>query len=72
MGSGILSMNQNYEQMSFTQLRAYVIENREDMEALRFLMSKRDPNSKGYPMPMTEADMQAQMEIIRRKINGEL
>ncbi|MEH2315688.1 DUF6887 family protein [Nostoc sp.] len=48
------------------------MENREDIEALRFLMSKRDPNSKGYPMPVTEADMQAQMEIIRRKINGEL
>ncbi|MBH8564636.1 hypothetical protein I8748_21020 [Nostoc sp. CENA67] len=65
-------MNPNYEQMSFTELRAYVIENREDIEALRFLMSKRDPNSPKYPTPLTEADMQAQMEIIRRKLNGEL
>ncbi|NDJ21535.1 hypothetical protein GS682_07765 [Nostoc sp. B(2019)] len=65
-------MNPNYEQMSFTELRAYVIENRQDIEALRFLMSKRDPNAPKYPMPITEADMQAQMEIIRRKINGEL
>lgn len=64
-------MNPNYEQMSFTELRAYVVENREDIEALRLLMSKRDPNSPKYPMPVTEADMQAQMEIIRRKINGE-
>ncbi|WP_442949384.1 DUF6887 family protein [Nostoc sp.] len=53
-------------------MRAYVVENHEDIEALRFLMSKRDPNSPKYPMPVTEADMQAQMEIIRRKINGEL
>ncbi|BAZ51768.1 hypothetical protein NIES4103_44260 [Nostoc sp. NIES-4103] len=65
-------MNPNYEQMSFTELRAYVIENREDIEALRFLMSKRDPNSPKYPTPLTEAEMQAQMEIIRRKLNGEL
>lgn len=65
-------MNPNYEQMTFDQLRAYVVENHEDIEALSFLMSKRDPNSKGYPMPVTEADMQAQMEIIRRKINKEL
>ncbi|MBN3946709.1 MAG: hypothetical protein HWQ38_09510 [Nostoc sp. NMS7] len=65
-------MNQNYQQMSFSELRAYVVENREDIEALRFLMSKRDPNYPKYPMPLTEADMQAQMEIIRRKINGEL
>ncbi|MEH2415483.1 DUF6887 family protein [Nostoc sp.] len=65
-------MNQNYQQMSFTELRAYVVENHEDIEALRFLMSKRDPNSKGYSMPLTEADMQAQIEIIRRNINKEL
>ncbi len=26
-------MNQNYEQMSFSELRAYVVENREDIEA---------------------------------------
>ncbi|MHC5825234.1 MAG: DUF6887 family protein, partial [Nostoc sp.] len=31
--------------MSFTELRAYVVENHEDIEALRFLMSKRVPNS---------------------------
>jgi hypothetical protein len=72
MEFGILSMTPNYEQMSFTELRAYVIENRDDIEALRFLMSKRDPNSKGYPAPMTDAEMQEQMEIIRRKIRGEL
>ncbi|QSJ17450.1 hypothetical protein JYQ62_00725 [Nostoc sp. UHCC 0702] len=65
-------MNRNYKQMSFTELRPYVIENREDIEALRFLMSKRDPNSPKYPTPLTEAEMQAQMEIIRRKLNGEL
>ncbi|WP_016874191.1 DUF6887 family protein [Chlorogloeopsis fritschii] len=58
--------------MSFTELRAYVIENRDDIEALRFLMSKRDPNSPKYPAPMTDAEMQEQMEIIRRKIRGEL
>ncbi|MFN6435630.1 MAG: DUF6887 family protein [Nostoc sp. DedSLP01] len=65
-------MNPNYEQMTFQELRAYVVGNREDIEALRFLMSKRDPNSPKYPIPLTEADMQAQMEIIRRKINGQL
>lgn len=61
-----MSMNPNFEQMTFAQLRAYVIENHEDIEALRFLMSKRNPNSKGYPAPMTDAEMEAQMEILRR------
>jgi hypothetical protein len=61
-----MSMNPNFEQMTFAQLRAYVVENHEDIEALRFLMSKRNPNSKGYPTPMTDAEMEAQMEILRR------
>jgi hypothetical protein len=38
-------------------LRAYVVKNRDDIEALRFLMSKRDPNSTKYPAPITEAQM---------------
>ncbi len=64
-------MNQNYKEMSFTELRAYVLENHQDIEALRFLMSQRDPNSQKYPTPITEEEMQAQMEIIRRKSNRE-
>ncbi|MEA5599144.1 hypothetical protein [Rivularia sp. UHCC 0363] len=39
-----------------------------DIEALRFLMSKRNLNSVKYPVLMTEAQME-QMEAIRRKIN---
>ena len=60
---------QNYGKMTFTELRAYVVKNRDDIEALRFLMSKRDPNSPKYPAPITEAQMQEQMEVIRRKVN---
>lgn len=69
MANGSLLMMQNYEKMTFTELRAYVVKNRDDIEALRFLMSKRDPNSTKYPAPITEAQMQEQMEVIRRKVN---
>ncbi len=62
-------MMQNYEKMTFTELRAYVVKNRDDIEALRFLMSKRDPNSTKYPAPITEAQMQEQRSPIRRKVN---
>ncbi len=41
--------------MSFAELRAYVIKNRDRIEASRFLISKRDPNSLKYPAPITEA-----------------
>ncbi len=50
-------MMQNYEKMTFTELRAYVVKNHDDIKALRFLMSKRDPDSTKYPVPITEAQM---------------
>lgn len=59
----------NYEKITFAELRAYVVKNRDDIEALRFLMSKRNPNSIKYPAPVTEAQMEEQMEVIRRKVN---
>ena len=62
-------MLQNYEKMSFAELRAYVVENRNDIQAVRFLMSKRNPNSTKYPTPITEAQMQEQRSPIRRKVN---
>lgn len=46
-----------------------MIKHRDDIKALRFLMSKRDTNSPKYPAPMTEAQMQEQMEVIRFKVN---
>ncbi|MGB3651927.1 MAG: hypothetical protein WBA41_12055 [Rivularia sp. (in: cyanobacteria)] len=45
----------NYEKISFAELTTYVIKNRDDIEALSFLMSKRDCNSLKYPAPITEA-----------------
>ncbi|MFP4255165.1 MAG: DUF6887 family protein, partial [Halothece sp.] len=47
-------MKPNFETMNKAQLRAYVLENKEDTEALRVLMSRRDPNSVKYDFPNTE------------------
>lgn len=63
-------MKPKYEQMSFSQLRDYVLKNRDDIEALRFFMSKRNPHSRKYPMPKTEDDIRSQTEIIQRKISN--
>jgi hypothetical protein len=58
--------------MPRAELRAYVLQHREDLEALRVLMSRRNPNAVKYNFPNTEKGRQQTKEILQRKINGEL
>ncbi len=63
-------MKFNFETMSKAELRAYVLEHKEDKEALRALMSRRDPNSIKYNFPNTEEGREQTKEVIKRKIEG--
>ncbi|MEB3123547.1 MAG: hypothetical protein VKL41_20290 [Snowella sp.] len=65
-------MKPNFSQMSKADLRAYVLQHREDDEALRALMSRRDPNAIRYNFPSTEEGLRQTEEVIRRKIEGTL
>jgi hypothetical protein len=47
-------MKPNYEEMTFKDLRAYVLEHRDDLDALRFLFTvKGKPDGKVYGIPHT-------------------
>ncbi|MCY7275774.1 MAG: hypothetical protein LH702_19065 [Phormidesmis sp. CAN_BIN44] len=59
----------NFETMTKEELRAYVLINREDDEALAALISRRDPNAPSYSYDLSPEETQ---EIIRRKIAGEI
>ena len=63
-------MKSDFERMSKAELRAYVLENKDDKEALRILMSRRDPNSIKYNFPNTEEGREQTKEVIKRKIEG--
>ena len=63
-------MKPNFEIMSKAELRAYVLEHKEDKEALRALMGRRDPNSIKYNFPSTEEGREQTKEVIKRKIEG--
>ncbi|MFP4693423.1 MAG: DUF6887 family protein [Halothece sp.] len=63
-------MKPNFETMNKAQLRAYVLENKEDTEALRVLMSRRDPNSVKYDFPNTEEGRQKTKTVIKHKIEN--
>ena len=65
-------MKPNFETMNKTQLRAYVLEHREDREALRALMSRRDPHAVKYDFPNTEEGRKQTKEVIKRKIEVNL
>ncbi len=63
-------MKPDFETMPRAELRAYVLENREDIEALRTLMSRRNPNAKRYKFPDTEEGWRQMEEVFRQKIQG--
>lgn len=63
-------MKPDFEKMPRAELKAYVLAHREDAEALRVLMSRRNPNAKRYKFPDTEEGWQQMEEVFRQKIEG--
>jgi hypothetical protein len=61
-------MKPNFEAMTREELRAYLLEHRDDDEALAALLSRRDPNAVKY----TTNDPEEIKEILRKKIAGEI
>lgn len=65
-------MKPNFNQMTRAELRTYVLQHREDLEALRVLMSRRNPNAVKYNFPNTEEGRKQMKEVLQRRINGEV
>jgi hypothetical protein len=65
-------MKPDFEAMTKAELRAYVLEHREDEEALRSLMSRRNPNAVQYNFPDTPEGRKQRENILRQKIEGKL
>ena len=64
-------MKPDFEKMTRPELRAYVLEHRDDLEALRVLMHRdRNGNKTWYQFPYTAAGDQQVDELLRHKING--
>lgn len=68
---GLCAMKPNFQEMSLKELRAYVLEHREDDEAFYAMVDRYDaeyPNRVSYPMPKTPEDFEAMERIIREKL----
>ncbi len=71
-------MNPNYQTMSKTELRNYVLTHKEDMEAIRLLFHTPDGSSiRRYPPVSTEEglpieeNIKIMEEAIKKKINNQ-
>jgi hypothetical protein len=61
-------MKPDFNKMSRTELRAYILVNREDDDAIEALINRMNPNSPVYPYPQTEEDFKQMQELLRQKL----
>jgi aromatic ring hydroxylase len=65
-------MKPNFQEMSLSELHAYVLEHREDDEAFYTLIDRRkvaNPNRVTYSAPQTPEDLEEMRRIIREKLD---
>jgi hypothetical protein len=62
-------MKTDYDKMSWSELRAYVLEHREDLDAVRALFDRRSPDSEAtwYEFPYTQEQQQQIDEVFRKR-----
>jgi hypothetical protein len=60
-------MKPNYDEMTQAELRVYILEHRDDLDAIEAFFARRSPDSEAtlFPPPKTEQEWQQQLEIIR-------
>jgi hypothetical protein len=60
-------MKPNYSKMTQTELRAYILEHRDDLDAIETFFARRSPDTEAtvFHPPKTEHEWQQQLDIIR-------
>jgi erythromycin esterase-like protein len=60
-------MKPDYDAMTKSELRAYILQHRDDLDALEAFFARRSPDSEAtwYTLPKTEEEWQQQMEMVR-------
>ena len=63
-------MKPNFDSMTRQEIRDYVLQHREDDEAIEALISKGNPNSPTYKFPQTDEDLLEMEAILKQKLNS--
>lgn len=60
-------MKPNYDEMTKAELRVYILEHRDDLDAIEVFFARRSLDSEAtlFPPPRTEEEWQQQLKIVR-------
>ncbi|AFY94474.1 DUF6887 family protein [Chamaesiphon minutus] len=60
----------NFDSMTRQELREYILQHREDDDAIEALINKGNPNSPIYKFPQTDEDLREMEVILKQKLNS--
>jgi len=60
-------MKQDYDKMTNAELRAYILQNRDDLDAMEAFFARRSPDTEAtwFHPPKTHEEWQQQIEVLR-------
>jgi hypothetical protein len=70
VNGGLIMMKPNFDTMTRQELRDYILQHREDDDAIEALIRKGNPNSPTYKFPQTDEDLQEMEAILKQKLNS--
>ena len=70
VNGGLIMMKPNFDTMTRREIRDYILQHREDDDAIEALINKGNPNSPTYKFPQTDEDLQEMEAILKQKINS--
>ena len=63
-------MKPNFDSMTRQEIRDYVLQHREDDDAIEALISRGNPNSPTYKFPQTDEDLREMKAILKQKLSS--
>lgn len=63
-------MKPDFSKMTRQELRAYILANREDDQAIAALIQRGNPNSPKFPFPKTDTDLKDMQEILQIRLGN--
>ncbi|WP_310413255.1 DUF6887 family protein [Chamaesiphon sp. OTE_8_metabat_110] len=63
-------MKPNFDTMTRQEIRDYILQHREDDDAIEALIHKGNPTSPTYKFPQTDEDLREMEVILKQKLDG--
>jgi len=70
VNGGLIMTKPNFDTMTRQELREYILQHRDDDNAIEALISKGNPITPTYKFPQTDEDLQEMAAILKQKLDG--